>query len=534
MTIQDWGITYDELEPYYDKFEYMAGIAGKAGNLKGQKIAGGNVFEGPRSREFPLAPPPDTELNVALPQGRDRISATTRSSRRRRTCRRRTRTPTAIARGPCTYCGFCERFGCEVGAKADPTIDRDPGRAEDRQVQDDRPRQRVRDRQRRQERARASSTTTRMGQCRSSQADVIVLGAYVFNNVRLLLDVEARQAVRPGHRDAAPSAGTTPTRPAAAARAAGSSTASSTATWAPARTRSRSTTSTPTTSTTRALGFIGGGSISLRPERRPADPEPDARRPARRPSAATGRSRSSSTTSASISVGFQGESPAYRHALPRPRPELPRHLRQPAAPDHVRLGAERAEDGRLRRAADARDHAADHPEGTAAPGRAADAGELRRTSSPAGRARCRRTTTRSPYQSTHNTGGAIMGADPNTSVVNNYLQMWDAPNVFVVGACNFPQNAGLQPDRHRRRARLPRRRGRSSSSSKNGGQPGMSHDAFAEPRRLRRHVGRRPRTDRSSRTPTTRRRSARTRRCARAIDVYPIGDPPSGFYMINV
>src|SRR3954452_12770136 len=27
MTIPDWGITYDELEPYYDKFEYMAGIA---------------------------------------------------------------------------------------------------------------------------------------------------------------------------------------------------------------------------------------------------------------------------------------------------------------------------------------------------------------------------------------------------------------------------------------------------------------------------------------------------------------------------
>jgi gluconate 2-dehydrogenase alpha chain len=49
------------------------------------------------------------------------------------------------------------------------------------------------------------------------------------------------------------------------------------------------------------------------------------------------------------------------------------------------------------------------------------------------------------YQSTHNTGGAIVGANPETSVVNHYLQMWDAPNVFVVGACNFPQNAGLNP-----------------------------------------------------------------------------------------
>ena len=29
--------------------------------------------------------------------------------------------------------------------------------------------------------------------------------------------------------------------------------------------------------------------------------------------------------------------------------------------------------------------------------------------------------------------------------MNSYLQMWDAQNVFVVGACNFPQNAGFNP-----------------------------------------------------------------------------------------
>ena len=32
-----------------------------------------------------------------------------------------------------------------------------------------------------------------------------------------------------------------------------------------------------------------------------------------------------------------------------------------------------------------------------------------------------------PYQTTHNTGGAIMGADPKTSAVNQYLQSWDVP-----------------------------------------------------------------------------------------------------------
>src|SRR5438045_2382366 len=50
-----------------------------------------------------------------------------------------------------------------------------------------------------------------------------------------------------------------------------------------------------------------------------------------------------------------------------------------------------------------------------------------------------------PYQSTHNTGGAVMGSDPKTSAVNKYLQSWDVPNVFVVGASAFAHNAGLNP-----------------------------------------------------------------------------------------
>ena len=49
------------------------------------------------------------------------------------------------------------------------------------------------------------------------------------------------------------------------------------------------------------------------------------------------------------------------------------------------------------------------------------------------------------YQTTHTTGGAIMGTDPKTSAVNRYLQSWDTPNVFVVGASAFPQNMGYNP-----------------------------------------------------------------------------------------
>jgi len=50
-----------------------------------------------------------------------------------------------------------------------------------------------------------------------------------------------------------------------------------------------------------------------------------------------------------------------------------------------------------------------------------------------------------PYQSTHNTGGVIMGPTPGVSAVNKYLQSWDAHNLFVVGASAFPHNAAYQP-----------------------------------------------------------------------------------------
>ena len=56
MTIQDWGVTYEELEPYYDKFEYLCGVSGKAGNVGGAIQEGGNPFEGARRRDYPLPP----------------------------------------------------------------------------------------------------------------------------------------------------------------------------------------------------------------------------------------------------------------------------------------------------------------------------------------------------------------------------------------------------------------------------------------------------------------------------------------------
>jgi gluconate 2-dehydrogenase alpha chain len=49
------------------------------------------------------------------------------------------------------------------------------------------------------------------------------------------------------------------------------------------------------------------------------------------------------------------------------------------------------------------------------------------------------------YGVVHQVGGAIAGASPESSVVNKYLQSWDYPNVFVVGASSFPQIGAFNP-----------------------------------------------------------------------------------------
>src|ERR1700729_3643943 len=56
IRVQDWGVTYAALEPHYDRFEYLLGTSGKAGNLKGQIQAGGDPFESPRARDYPTPP----------------------------------------------------------------------------------------------------------------------------------------------------------------------------------------------------------------------------------------------------------------------------------------------------------------------------------------------------------------------------------------------------------------------------------------------------------------------------------------------
>src|SRR5258708_8377637 len=57
VTIQDWGVTYDDLEPHYDRFEYLLGTSGKAGNIKGQIQAGADAHPCSPPHQLPTPPP---------------------------------------------------------------------------------------------------------------------------------------------------------------------------------------------------------------------------------------------------------------------------------------------------------------------------------------------------------------------------------------------------------------------------------------------------------------------------------------------
>jgi gluconate 2-dehydrogenase alpha chain len=118
--IQDWGVTYRDLEPYYWRVERMLGLSGKAGNLRGRRIDGGNVFEGPRQFEYPT-PPMKTPYLAAMFRDAAKSLGWHPYPLPAATTSQPYTNPDGVARAGCAYCGYCERFGCMIGAKAQPT-----------------------------------------------------------------------------------------------------------------------------------------------------------------------------------------------------------------------------------------------------------------------------------------------------------------------------------------------------------------------------------------------------------------------------
>ena len=102
-SLEDWPISYEELEPYYAKVEWDVGVSG---------LAGTHPNEPHRSRPYPMPPMPAKSSGVLLERGARKLGLHPFPA------------PLAIASQPyrgraaCVHCGFCMGFGCEVQAKS--------------------------------------------------------------------------------------------------------------------------------------------------------------------------------------------------------------------------------------------------------------------------------------------------------------------------------------------------------------------------------------------------------------------------------
>jgi choline dehydrogenase-like flavoprotein len=102
-SLEDWPITYDDLEPYYEKAEYELGVSG---------LAGADPFAEPRKKPYPLPPLPINAQGEILRDAGKRLGWHPFPP------------PFAIitepykGRNACVQCAWCLAHACEVQAKS--------------------------------------------------------------------------------------------------------------------------------------------------------------------------------------------------------------------------------------------------------------------------------------------------------------------------------------------------------------------------------------------------------------------------------
>jgi len=419
LTIQDWDVTYDELEPHYDRFEYLCGVSGKAGNIKGQIQAGGNPFEAPRSREYPNPPLKEPYFGAIFRKGAESLGYHPYPQPSSNLSRPYIN-PLGLQLEQCVFCGFCERYACEHYAKASPqtiilpVLLKNPNyelqtSCEVLRINLDSTRKK----------ATGVTYVDAAGREFEQPAELVLITAFPLNNVRTLLLSGIGKPYDP-----------------------------KTGEGVVGRNYSYQTTGGPTVFMDESininpfmssgapgtmiddfsgdnfdhsqLGFIGGQYVgSIMTNGRPIEFHPT---PPGTPAWGLEWKRAVDRhynhtiliqqhgTSAASRLNYLDLDPTYKDAWGQPLlrmtfdfPENDIRMSQYIADKVVEIG--RAMGGKI-----------------------------------VVRGGTERPYTTTVYQSTHNCGGAVMGSDPKTSVVNRYLQCWDVPNVFSLGGSAIPQN----------------------------------------------------------------------------------------------
>ncbi len=423
MTVQDWGVTYDELEPYYDMFDRLCGTSGKAGNLNGKIQPGGNPFEGARSAEYPTPPMPQTYGPTLFGEAAKSLGYHPFPHPTGNLSQAYVNTLGAQL-GACTYCGFCEKFGCGNYSKASPQTTVLPylmakpnftlkTECEVLKVELS------------PDRKRATGVTyiNSAGEEFFQPAEMVILGAYVLQNVRLLLLSGIGKPYDPK------------TGEGVVGKNYAYQTMSSVNVFFDDKLINPFIGAGALATVIddfngdnfdhSGLGFIGGAYIAGmitggRPIEMIYTPKGT---PAWgmdwKHAAAKNYLRSFNFSIHGSSMSTKGNyldlDPTYRDIHGRPMLRMTFDF----SGNDLKMSDYLTDRGvEIAKATGAREYKDNRRKGS---------------------------WNVTPYQTTHNTGGAIMGDNPTNSVVNKYLQVWDVPNVFSMGAGAFPQNAGYNP-----------------------------------------------------------------------------------------
>jgi gluconate 2-dehydrogenase alpha chain len=427
MTIQDWGVTYQELEPCYDKFEYLCGASGTAGNLNGRIQDGGNPFEGARSRPYPN-PAQEQPYGYQLFARSARELGYKPFPQPSANLSRPYQNPLGLRLGGCTYCGFCEWFGCANYSKASPqttilpVLLRKPNfsartNSEVIRINTDSSGRR----------ATGVTFVDTSGEQWEQPAELVILAAYSLFNVQLLLHSGIGRPYDPVSQQGV--IGRNYTHQTV-----------STAVGFFDHTKFNFNPFIASGSIGMCVdefngdnfdhgphGFVGGGYVGhVQTGARPIETTPTPPGTPRWGSAWKQAVRDNYLSTIKPGTGVHGSFYAYRDVYLDLDPTYKDRFGRPLMRMTIDL-----HDNEIRQNRFLTDKFAEIIEGMGA----RQVVKNYRTGP----------YDITQYQTTHLNGGVIMGADPNSSALNRYLQSWDVPNLFVTGASAFPQNAGYNP-----------------------------------------------------------------------------------------
>jgi len=415
----DWPLSYADLEPYYDRAEYEIGVSGKAGNLQGRKIDGGNVFEAPRRREYPLPPLLVDQSGANMEEAARKLGYHPFS------------TPRAIlsqaynGRPACSYCGFCQAFGCHIGAKSSILVTKLPEAdatgnfklitgAMCYRVNSDN--------------SGRVTGVAYYGPDRSDntiEAEIVILAPFIYDNVRLLL-LSKTEKFPNGVANSSGHVGKHLMAHIGARAFAAFDDRHVNIFMGPSAQKHTLDDFNADNFDHSGLGFIRGAQISSGPaalEGGPIgtamamNPPPGVPRwgAAYRDFFAKYYTRHTAMTGQTENLSYADQTidldPNVRDAWGLPAPRLTYDWRRPNERARVEFMQKKmVEIGRAMGAS----HVWTAPLGPGSPG-------------------------------AHHQGGTRMGSDPKTSVVNRYGQSWDVPNLFILGSSTHPTMSGFNP-----------------------------------------------------------------------------------------